>query len=55
MFYLLRQVQKGAYSQLSLVGLKAVIILLALGLIFLALSTNNKWLLAGELAYEVLP
>lgn len=35
--------------------LKTAIILVALVLIVLALTVENKWLLAGILAYEVLP
>lgn len=36
-------------------GLKAIIILWALFIIVLALIVDNSWLLAGILAYEVLP
>lgn len=52
---LAERVQEAAYEDFSLVGLKAAIIILALLLIFLALTINNKWVLAGILAWEVLP
>lgn len=52
---LVERLQEKAYDDFSLVGLKAAIIILALILIFLALSINNKWVLAGVLAWELLP
>lgn len=47
--------QRAAARDFTLFGLKAAIILLALVFIFLALTINNKWVLGGILAYEVLP
>jgi len=43
------------YDNFSLFGLKAFIVLWALFVIVLAMRINNKWLLAGIIAYEVLP
>lgn len=40
---------------LTLTMLKIIIIMWALFIIVLALFINNKWILAGILAYEVLP
>lgn len=49
------QLREAAYDDVSLVGLKAVIIVLALILILIALSVNDKWILAGTLAWVLLP
>lgn len=49
-------VRQSFYDDFTLAGLKTVIVLWALMIIFLVLFVvNNKWLLAGILAYEVLP
>lgn len=36
-------------------ALKILIIVVAVVLVFLAVAVDNKWILAGILAYEVLP
>ena len=43
------------FEDFSLTSLKVAIILWALFVIVLVLFVNNKWILAGILAYEVLP
>lgn len=48
-------VQRAIHDNFSLVMLKSIIILLLLFFLVLALSTNNKWILAGEAAYLALP
>ena len=52
---LFQSVRAAANRDLTLVGLKMVIVVWSLVVIALALSTNNKWILAGILAYEILP
>ena len=48
-------IRKKAAEDFSLFGLKATIILWCLVIIFMVLSIDNKWILAGILAYEILP
>lgn len=48
-------IQNHAAENWSLFGIRSAIIVVALILIFIALTNNNKWLLAGILAYEILP
>ena len=52
---LFQSVRSAANRDLTTFGLKTVIIVWSFIVIALALSTNNKWLLAGILAYEILP
>lgn len=47
--------QKAAFDDFTVFSLRAVIILWAIFLIVLVLNIQNKWILAGILAYEVLP
>ena len=47
--------QRAFYNNFDLVGLKGFIIFWAFLVILAALSINNKWILAGIIAYEVLP
>lgn len=49
------RVQQLAARDFTLFGLKFLLIAWAVGVIIAALLINNKWLLAGLLAYEVLP
>ena len=48
-------VQRSFYENFDLVGLKAFIIFWAFLVIVVALFINNKWVLAGIIAYDVLP
>ena len=49
-------VRQSFYEDFTTAGLKTVIVLWALMVIFVVLFVvDNKWLLAGILAYEVLP
>ena len=49
-------VRQSFYDDFTVASLKTMIVLWALMIIFLVLfAVNNKWLLAGILAYEVLP
>ena len=48
-------VQRAAARDFTLFGLKAAIIAVAVLLIILALTINNKWVLGGILVYEILP
>lgn len=48
-------IREGAARDLTLTGEKAFIVLCALFIVYLALTINNKWILAGIIAYEVLP
>lgn len=48
-------IQKKAAQDMTLFSLKAVIIIWSVFVILIALGVNNKWILAGILAYEVLP
>lgn len=50
-----RRVQAAFSEDFTESALRAVIILWAVFVIFLALNVKNKFLLAGILAYEVLP
>ena len=43
------------YQNMTLSLLKLVIVLWAIMIIFLVIWIQNKWILAGILAYEVLP
>lgn len=47
--------QEKLSNDFSLVALKGAIIVLAVFFIVLALLVNNKWILAGALAYMALP
>jgi hypothetical protein len=51
----IKKAQAAFYDDFSLAALKTVIILWALFIICLALFVDSKWVLAGILAYEVLP
>lgn len=49
-------VRQSFYEDFTATSLKTIIVLWALMVIFLVLFVvDNKWLLAGILAYEVLP
>lgn len=48
-------VQQTANNDFSLLALKSFLIIWAVLIILTALSTNNKWVLSGILAYELLP
>ena len=52
---LFNKVQKAASDDMNLTGLRALIIAWALFVIVLTLTIKNKLVLAGILAYEVLP
>lgn len=52
---IVERVQKHFAQDFSLSALKVIIILWALFIIFLALVLDDVWLLAGILAYEILP
>lgn len=52
---LIKELQKALYTDFSIWALKVIIIAWACISIGLALSIDNKWILAGILAYEVLP
>lgn len=55
MMGLVRQVHQQVYEDFTLGALKLSIILVALLLIVAAATIDNKWVLAGIFAYEVLP
>jgi hypothetical protein len=48
-------IRKEFYRDFTKTTLKILIIIVALLVIALALYVDNKWVLAGILAYEVLP
>jgi len=48
-------VQQAFYDDFTLFGLRSFIVFWALLIIILAFMINNKWILAGIIAYEVLP
>lgn len=52
---IIKSVQREFAKDFTTAGLKTAIVLWALIVIFTTLSINNKWVLAGILAYEVLP
>jgi hypothetical protein len=49
------KIKETAYNDLTLFGLKSLIILWCFVIVGLVLLIDNKWVLAGILAYEVLP
>lgn len=49
------KIRELASQDLTLFGLKALIIAWALFVILLTVLIDNKWILAGILAYEILP
>lgn len=51
----IRALQQQFASDFTLTSLRVTITLWALFIIVLAWVINNKWILAGILAYEVLP
>lgn len=51
----IKKFQQEASSDLSLTALRVAIIVAALVFIGMALFVNNKWVLAGALAYLILP
>ena len=51
----IRRMQQEFYRDLGLTALRAIIIVWCLIIIALTLVIKNKWVLAGILAYEVLP
>lgn len=50
-----QRVREAASRDFTETGLKALIVGVALFWIVVALSINNKWVLAGILAYLILP
>lgn len=54
MFWASRKVQERT-SDLSLVTLKALVLLTAVVLIVVAVTVDNKWALGGVIAYTWLP
>jgi hypothetical protein len=50
-----KQFRQDVYEEYSVLALKTCIIVWALFVIGLALFVNDKWLLAGILAWELLP
>ncbi len=52
---LIEQVRAYFESNFTVAGLKLLIILWAIFVIIMALIVDSPWLLAGMLAYEVLP
>lgn len=50
-----RKFQQDIYDEYSVLALKTFIIAWALLVIVAALYVDNKWLLAGILAWEILP
>ena len=52
---LAERVRREFYKDFTRAGLKAAIIVWAIFVIVLAFLIDNKWILAGILAYEVLP
>jgi hypothetical protein len=51
----IRRIQQEFNKDFSLTALRVAIILWAIFVICLAIVVDNKWFLAGVLAYEVLP
>lgn len=52
---LFNQLRAEAANDFTMVGLRMAIVVWALFIIVLALTLKNKWVLAGILAYEILP
>lgn len=52
---LFKKVQQAASDDLTLASLRTLIVLWAVFIIVLTFSIKNKWILAGILAYEILP
>lgn len=52
---MIKAFRDAANRDLTLLSLKTLIIVWALFVILLTLVVDNKWLLTGILAYEVLP
>jgi hypothetical protein len=52
---LFEQVRRSFQKNLTVTTLKSLIIMWALFIIVLTLFIDNEWVLAGMLAYEVLP
>lgn len=50
-----QRLRKSAAADMTLTGLRAAIIAVALVFIVASLLVRNKWVLAGMLAYLVLP
>ena len=51
----IKRLQAAFYQDMTTASLKAAIVVWALFVIVLALLIDNPWVLAGILAYEVLP
>jgi hypothetical protein len=52
---LIRAFREAANRDFTLLSLKALIIIWAIFVVALAIVVDNKWVLTGILAYEVLP
>lgn len=52
---IIKHLQETLYKDFTLGALKITVILWAIFVIFLSIVVNDKWTLAGILAYEVLP
>lgn len=52
---LIKKIQQAFYKDFTAASLKFMIIIWALFIITLALIIDNAWILAGILAYEILP
>lgn len=52
---MIKRFRDAANRDFTLVSLKTLIIVWAIFVIFLTLIVDNKWVLTGILAYEVLP
>ena len=52
---LIRKVQAEFAKDFTKAGLKTLIVLWALFIVILAIVVDNPWILAGILAYEILP
>lgn len=52
---MIKRFRDAANRDFTLVSLKTLIIVWAIFVVFLTLIIDNKWVLTGILAYEVLP
>jgi len=52
---LIKRTQQALAEDFTTTALKIIIVLWALFVIVLALGIDNRWILAGILAYEILP
>ncbi len=52
---IIKDIQRSFARDFTATGLKAAIVIWAFIVVIAALSIDNKWILAGMLAYEILP